>query len=157
MPESKQIIFVCTGNLCRSPMAEAMFRHMVQDIPGYTVSSAGVCAAGGEFPSLETLEILTARGISTDGLVSKPLTKALIKRATHIFTMTDMHRRSIVKMHPKSDRKTYLVTEFCEINGRIGADIPDPIGLGMAAYEELYEMLKAALPTVFQFIEQTSR
>jgi hypothetical protein len=60
-------------------------------------------------------------------------------------------------MVPKAERKVYVVTEFCEIEGKIGADIPDPVGLGMPAYLELYNRLKIALPTVYAFIEQTSR
>ena len=155
MAKKKNVVFVCTGNLCRSPMAEAMFRYIVADHDDYEVRSAGVCAMGGERPSGETLDVLEEKGIDTSHLISKPFDKKMAKTATHIFVMSEMHAQTVRKMFPKTADRIFLVTEFCEIDGEVGAEVSDPIGLGRPAYDVTYHHFKIALPSLYQYIEQT--
>ena len=157
MATEKHVLFICTGNVCRSPMAEALFKDLVGDRDDFKVSSAGVSAASGQVASDHTAEVLRAKGISSDGFRSQPITRELIREATHIFSMTTGHQHMLESLFPEAADKSYLVCEFCEINGMIGIDIPDPIGYGIEAYETTCEVLDHALPTLLAYIDQTTK
>ncbi len=156
MATEKNVLFICTGNVCRSPMAEAMFAQLVSDREEFAVKSAGISAMAGLPASEHTAQILENRGIDSGSFRSQPLTKDLVRWATHIFSMTSGHRQAVASLFPEAEDKSYLVCEFCEIDGVIGADIPDPIGLGEEAYLETCSSLDSALPTILKYIDQTS-
>ena len=88
MSAKKSVLFVCTGNTCRSPMAEGLFRKAVEGRGDYEVRSAGVAAYPGDQPNPETAKLLAARGISLDGFTSQPVSQELVEQATHVFAMT---------------------------------------------------------------------
>ena len=71
----KRVLFVCTGNTCRSPMAEALFRELVQGRDDYEVMSAGLSASSGDFASHHTAELLREMGIDLSKHRSRPVTK----------------------------------------------------------------------------------
>ncbi len=138
-------------------MAEALFRQLVTERDDFTVQSAGVSAAPGQPASGHTADILERKGIDCAGFRSQPLTRELVRNASHIFSMTQGHQMALESLFPEAADKSYLVCEFCEINGMIGIDIPDPIGLGKEAYETTALVLEHALPTVLAYIDQTSK
>ena len=156
MANETQVLFICTGNVCRSPMAEAMFRDLVADRPEFAVSSAGVSAGEGYEASGHTVQVLASQGIALGPFASRQLTAEIVREATHIFSMTEGHRQALEMLFPEAEDKSYLVCEFCDINGVIGLDIPDPIGMGERAYFHTYDVLKLALPTIVKYIEQTT-
>jgi len=156
MAEKKSVLFVCTGNTCRSPMAEALFRAAVAGRDDFEVGSAGVAATPGAPASEATRELLATRGIELDGFASRPVEPALIERATHVFAMTAAHLDSLITMFPEHEDKLYLTCEFADIPGRgVGADVPDPIGSGSSAYAAVAEALDQAIPSLVAFIDQT--
>jgi protein-tyrosine-phosphatase len=129
MSAKKSVLFVCTGNTCRSPMAEGLFRQAVETRGDFEVASAGVAAYPGDAANPETVKFLEARGIALDGFASQPVAPELLEKATHVFV---------------------------EIPGRgVAADVPDPIGMGRKAYEETGKTLDLAIPTIISFIDQT--
>ncbi len=135
-----------------------MFRHAVADRPDYQVGSAGVAAGNGDTASRDTLGVLRKRGISLDGFASRPVTADLLESATHVFAMTGGHLAALERRFPQHAGKFYLVCEFVDLpDAGVGADVPDPIGMGRAAYEEVAEVLDLAIPTIIAYLDQTAK
>jgi ribose 5-phosphate isomerase B len=148
----KNILFVCTGNICRSPMAEGLFREVTKHRRDITVGSAGVAANYGQPPSASAVEALRQVGIDIAGIRSRPVTEELVNDSTHIFAMTRGHLDAILTFFPEAADKARLVTEF-EPKLVHTIDVSDPIGLGLAAYEHTRDILIAAAPSLLQFID----
>jgi glycine hydroxymethyltransferase len=146
----KTVLFVCTGNVCRSPMAEGLFRRMLGGRPDLKVSSAGISTYPGQSPSPHAVEVLAKMGIDISGIRSKPLTERLVQEATWIVAMTRSHLDSIFYQYPEAAEKTYLLREFEP--GAASFDIADPIGLGIEAYEEARDTILEALPGLLNFV-----
>ena len=150
----KNVLFVCTGNICRSPIAEGLFRRLTGNRKDIEVASAGVHAVRGQPPSVYAVEVCAEDGINISNLRSQPLTGALIDQATHIFAMTGAHLETIQTLFPQSAEKTFLLREFEEPGSTVWRDVPDPIGLGREVYEDCARIIKTALPGVLAFVEQ---
>ena len=150
----KSVLFVCTGNICRSPIAEGLFRRLLGNRKEIEVASAGVHAVHGQPPSLYAVQVCEEEGVDISGLRSQPLTAALIDRATHIFAMTGAHLETIQMLFPQGAEKSFLLREFEEPGTTVWRDVPDPIGLGREVYEDCARTIKNALPSVLGFVEQ---
>jgi len=150
----KNVLFVCTGNICRSPIAEGLFRRLIGNRKDIEVASAGVHAVRGQPPSLYAVEVCAEEGTDISGLRSQPLTATLVDQATHIFAMTGAHVETIQTLFPRSAEKTFLLREFEEPGTTVWRDVPDPIGLGREVYEDCACIIKNTLPSVLAFVEQ---
>jgi glycine hydroxymethyltransferase len=150
----KSVLFVCTGNICRSPIAEGLFRRLIGNRKDIEVASAGVHAVRGQPPSLYAVQVCEVDGVNIGDLRSQPLTSALIERATHIFAMTGAHLEAIQMLFPQGAEKSFLIREFEETGTTVWRDVPDPIGLGREIYEDCARTIKNALPSVLAFVEQ---
>ena len=151
----KSVLFVCTGNICRSPIAEGLFRRLLGNRKDIEVASAGVHAVRGQPPSLYAVEVCGQEGVDIRDLRSQPLTAALVEHATHIFVMTGAHVDSIHMLFPQGADKTFLLREFEEPGATLWRDVPDPIGMGRDIYEVCARTIKNALPSVLAFVEQS--
>ena len=151
----KSVLFVCTGNICRSPIAEGLFRRLLGNRGDIEILSAGVHAVRGQPPSLYAVQVCEEEGADISGQRSQPLTLALVDRATHIFAMTGAHVETIQTLFPQSADKTFLLREFEEPGTTVWRDVPDPIGLGREVYEDCAHIIKNALPSVLAFVEQS--
>lgn len=141
MPLVKTVLFVCTGNTCRSPMAEAIARQYFavqgQDV---FVASAGVMALQGMPTSARTLETLRSMGIEHEGR-STPLTADMIRKADLVFCMTSGHADAaadLVKGDTEAAARIVLMRE--------DGEMPDPIGMGQDTYDELGRTLAELIP-----------
>ena len=152
----KSVLFVCTGNICRSPIAEGLFRRLLGNREDIEVLSAGVHAVHGQPPSLYAVQVCEEEAADISGQRSQPITAALVDRATHIFAMTGAHVETIQTLFPQSADKTFLLREFEEPGTTVWRDVPDPIGLGREVYEDCAHIIKNALPSVLAFVEQSS-
>ena len=137
-------------------MAEAFFRQEIGSEADITVSSAGVSAMTGTPASSETIELVEQNGCSLAEFTSTEATQDVVDRATHIFCLTKRHARSLLSSFPElKEKKIYLVGDFIELEGKVGRDIPDPFGMGPAAYREVASVLKKAVPNLVTFVRQT--
>jgi protein-tyrosine-phosphatase len=150
----KSVLFVCTGNICRSPIAEGLFCRMLGNRKDIEVVSAGVHAVRGQPPSLYAVEVCAEAGVDISNLRSQPLSAALVDRATHIFAMTGAHLETIQTLFPHGAEKSFLLREFEEPGTTVWRDVPDPIGLGREVYEHCARIINNTLPSVLAFVEQ---
>ncbi|QSS99846.1 low molecular weight protein arginine phosphatase [Pontibacillus sp. ALD_SL1] len=104
----KHILFVCTGNTCRSPMAEALLREKHEDIE---VRSAGIFAHKGSKASKGTEEVLKKKGISLNH-ESQPLSEDLMRWANIVLTMTAQHKQSVVMEYPRYEDNVFTLKEY---------------------------------------------
>jgi len=152
----KTVLFVCTGNVCRSPMAEGLFRHQTRHGGRYEVLSAGVGAIDGQPPSALAIEVMRELGIDISGQRSRALTSELAQRADYIFVMTHGHLDTVSLLHPHAVEKTFLLREFDETLAVYEKDIPDPIGEGLSVYRDCRDHIEQGLHSLLAFIEQTA-
>lgn len=133
--EYPTVLFICTGNTCRSPLAEGLMRAAVEE-EGIKARSAGVSAWPGAAMSPESSELLRERGASLAGFRSRAVSIDLIREATVVVCMTTGHLRILKEEYPEEVEKFYLAGDFA---GEPGTDVPDPIGMGPGAYGEVAE------------------
>ncbi len=140
----RHILAVCTGNICRSPLAEYLLKHRLAAYPEWTVSSAGVFAGEGQPASQESVDVLAEQGIDASGHRSRMLTLELVNEADYILVMTESHRSTILAQWPNAADKVHLITEFA-VAGSQPEDIADPIGHSTAVYRRTRDQIDAAI------------
>jgi protein-tyrosine phosphatase len=134
-----RIVIVCTGNTCRSPMAEAIMRRLVAErlackpeeieSRGVTIESAGVSAAAGGCAAPEAVETMRQRGLDISRHETQPLTDKLVRYADVMLTLTSSHRQHIIRRWPEAASRTLTL----RVDER---DIEDPIGGPPEVYQQ---------------------
>ncbi|MEV6859383.1 hypothetical protein AB0M44_00050 [Streptosporangium subroseum] len=107
-----RILFVCTGNICRSPLAERLTRAVLGPCPALQVISAGTHAEVGTRMAERARRVLIRLGGDPDGFGSRPLTSELVAAADLVLTATTRHRAESVDLHPAATTRTFTIAEF---------------------------------------------
>jgi glycine hydroxymethyltransferase len=150
----KTILFICTGNVCRSPMAEGLFRRAVQGRGDFRVLSAGLGALDGQMPTQHSVTAMRELGIDISGQRSRMLTADLVRQADFIFGMTHSHMDTIALLYPPAAEKTFLLREFDETLDQFEKDISDPIGSPYDVYVHCRDQIEQGTASILKFMEQ---
>ena len=170
--EGTRVLFVCEGNVCRSPAAELVFRHLLP-LSGLSVRSAGVRASVGEEMSTTMARLLSARGVPLSSTTARQFTASMAREADLVVTMTALQRRHVVLLDPSLLRRTWTLLSLAAsladtppagpeeprslraLSERAAAhrhvptdDVPDPYGRGRRTYARVLDMIVPAVATV---------
>ncbi len=158
MDNIKSILFVCTGNSCRSIMAEGLMKKYLKALgkDNIEVVSAGVGAIDGFPPTEETIETMKKEGVDVSGYRSKKITQEMIKSADLILVMEAPHKDIVARFVPGAAPKTYLLKEFLveklDKNYPDSHNIPDPIGRPMDYYKLSFEIIKNQIERIAKLL-----
>lgn len=146
---SPRLLFVCSGNICRSPLAEAMARAAL-DAEGIdaVVQSCGTSALTGQRAEDGARSAAAALGLVLDAHRAQPVTRDLITSASLVVCVTDRHRDHVRQFFPKQRAK---IVSFDEVTGL--GDIPDPYGGDDADYRALRDQLQKGMPKIVERIK----
>jgi len=153
----KRVLFVCTGNTCRSSMAEGLFRKMVKERgkeKEIEVDSCGIAAIAGMPATPQAVKVMKDIGVDISSHRAKNLSEELLK-ADLILTMTKSHKDYIVDKFPYAKGRVFVLAEFAEDEGDEGVDIADPYGGDEETYRRVAQALEEKLEKVLEKLDRT--
>ena len=166
---TKTVLFVCTGNTCRSAMVEGMFKKILkertEDYSKFNIISAGISVLPGISPTSEAISVMFEQGIDISQHHAQELQEELIKKADLILVMTNEHKEYIHKEFPFVQNKTFLLKKFTlnnksesNQNNERNYEIIDPMGRKIEFYRIVARELKKNLKNILdKIIEENNK
>lgn len=170
------VIFVCTGNICRSPIAERLAVELISrtGATGFRISSAGTRAVVGSAIHHEAARVLRSLGGDASQFAARQLTAKVVCEADLVLTMTRAHRDKVLELAPRQLRRTFTVAEAARLASEFGAttvaefpelrpqlgglelpDVIDPIGQSAEVFDRVGAHLSELLPPVVSVLART--
>lgn len=149
-PEPEAVLIVCTGNTCRSPMAEALLNDLLRQAGlhrRYRAQSAGTDAFDGDPATPEAIAVMRRRGLELAGHRARRVEAGEVAGARLILTMTQSHREALADRYPEVMDRLFTLRGY---SGLVPPDISDPIGRGIGAYEEAAAQIEEAATRVVE-------
>jgi len=147
---NRLILFVCTGNVCRSPMAEYMLRRALGPESPWETASAGTAAVHGMPASRGAALVMAEIGLDLGAHRSRPVEAAMVDEAAMAVVMTTVHRQHMEIMFPAAAQKIFLLASFRPGGG----DIEDPLGFDLDVYRRIRDEMAAAMPELAAFVNK---
>ncbi len=151
-----EVVFICTANTCRSPMAEGLFRHALaaqgDPLKSLKVSSAGVSVYDRQTASPNSVKAMAKVGIDISNHKSQPLNESMLESALAFFAMTETHLAMLSYQIDPPPENAFLMRAFIE--GNADTQIPDPFGMNLSEYEACRDSMVEAIPSLVKVVEK---
>lgn len=138
-----RVLLVCTGNMCRSPMAEYMLRHHLGENSAWEVESAGTHAVDGVPASREAVDVLREKGVDLSPHRSRSINSEIVRSADLIVAMTEVQADELRRLFPDARDRIFTLASF-DSSGH-GRDIADPIGSSTKIYSNIRDQIEKSL------------
>ena len=152
-PNIRNILFVCAGNICRSPMAEWQLKALLwkKPITGMQVGSAGLIALPGNAASFNAVRVAKENSISMAEHKARPITAELIDNADLVLVMESHQGHELIADHPQASEKILLLRHFARYGSR-ERGISDPYGRNLEAYRFCFEDIKECVESLHEWL-----
>jgi len=148
-----KILFVCSGNLCRSPLAEWYLRKILADegLIGVEVSSAGCWAYNGAPSSEAAQQVAAENGFQLSAHLTRQLTPEMVAQADLVAIMEEEQREEVVSLAPAEGDKVVLLRSFAP-DGSFMKNIPDPYGAGLNSFRHVFRLIKESVEGLYRHL-----